>query len=256
MVRIIEHVGRHAKVKTLDLEAELKDKRRFRVAIFGSARIQPGDKVYREVFDLARKVGKAGYDMVTGGGPGLMEAANAGHDVGDKVKRAESIGLVIKLPWENHGNEFLEVAHTYKHFAKRLDTFLVLSDVMVVTKGGIGSLLELSYMWQHLQVHLIEYKPIILIGKMWVDFIKWMKKATLPDNLVSPADFDYIYIARNNREAMAMIDKFNELHRQGKKLRKIECKNAKCVIPKSLLKNKVIKVEKVESSSGKLKSWK
>lgn len=252
MVRLIEHVGNHAKAKTLDLDLELKDKKRFRVAIFGSARIKPGDKVYEEVYHLAEMVGKEGYDVVTGGGPGLMEAANAGHAAGDKTGKAESIGLVIKLPWENRGNEFLEVAHTYKHFSNRLDTFLALSTVMVVTKGGIGSLLELSYMWQHLQVHLVKYKPIILIGKMWEDFIKWMKSATLPDNLVSPEDFDYIYIAKNNREAMAMIKAFDKLHKKEKSLRKIECTGAVCKTPKKIAKVKIIKIVKIENSSKKL----
>jgi uncharacterized protein (TIGR00730 family) len=236
MGRIIEHVGRHAKVKTLDLEAELRKRNRFRVAIFGSARIRPDDKdkVYQHVYELAEMVGKKGYDVITGGGPGLMEAANRGHAAGDKTGKAESIGLVIKLPWENRGNDFLEISHKYKHFSKRLDTFLALSDVMVVTKGGIGSLLELFYMWQHLQVHLVKYKPIILIGEMWEHLIKWMKKETLPDNLVSPEDFDYIYIAKNNKEAMAMIDKFHLLQKSEKVLRKIKCKGAKCLIPRAI----------------------
>jgi len=249
MVRIIEHDGGE-KVKPLDMVSELADKKRFRVAIFGSARIKPGDKVYKEVFNLAKMVGEAGYDVVTGGGPGLMEAANAGHAKGDKLGKAESIGLVIKLPWENKGNAYLEVAHTYKHFSTRLDNFLALSTVMVVTKGGIGSLLELSYMWQHMQVHMIEYKPIILIGKMWEDFIKWMKKATLPDNLVSPEDFDFIYIAKSNKEAMAMINEFSKLHQKEKVLRKIDCSGSNCVTPKLPTKNgKAVKVIPVNTDA-------
>lgn len=220
------------KVRTLDLVSELADKKRFRVSIFGSARIKPGDKVYKQVYGLAKMVGEQGYDVITGGGPGLMEAANAGHAEGDKVGRSESIGLVIKLPWENRGNPFLEVQHRYKHFSNRLDTFLSLSNVMVVTKGGIGSVLELFYMWQHMQVRLVAYKPIILIGEMWEQLIDWMKKTTLPENLVSPEDFDYIYIAKNNKEAMAMINTFKDLHVKEKALRKIECKGSRCVIPK------------------------
>lgn len=231
MQKIIQHVGKQAKVQTLDLERELKNKKRFRVAIFGSARIKPGDKVYKQVYRLARLVGKTGYDLVTGGGPGLMEAANKGHSSGDKENKAESIGLLIKLPWENRGNKYLEISHRYKHFSNRLDTFLALSNVMVVTKGGIGSLLELFYMWQHLQVHLVEYKPIILIGRMWETLIRWMKKATLPDNLVSPGDFDFIYIAKNEKHAMTIIDEFHELYKKEKSMRKILCHGAKCVVP-------------------------
>jgi len=231
MKKIIEHVGPQARVRTLDVAFELGRKNHFRVAIFGSARIKPDDKVYKEVYQLAKMVGTSGFDVITGGGPGLMEAANAGHAAGDKLGKNDSIGLVIKLPWENKGNKFLEIQHRYKHFSTRLDTFLALSNVMVVTKGGIGSLLELFYMWQHMQVHLVNYKPIILIGPMWEQLIKWMKKATLPDNLVSPEDFDYIYVAKNNREAMAIIKEFHLLYKKEHSMRKIDCKGARCVIP-------------------------
>ncbi|MCC6643631.1 LOG family protein [Candidatus Peregrinibacteria bacterium] len=232
-IKIEELVPGHRKVKVhpLDLKKELRRKRRFRVSIFGSARVKRGDRVYKQVFDLAEMIGKKGYDVVTGGGPGLMEAANAGHALGDKENSAESIGLVIKLPWENKGNDYLEIQHRYKYFSKRLDTFLALSDVMVVTKGGIGSMLELFYMWQHLQVFLVEYKPIILIGKMWEELIDWVKKTTLPERLVSPEDFDFIYIAKNNKEAMAMIEKFRNLELKEGQLRRILCKGAHCVIP-------------------------
>lgn len=219
------------KVKKLELAEELKKKNSFRVAIFGSARIKKEDKAYQQVFDLAKLVGANGYDMITGGGPGMMEAANAGHMEGDIKQLSESIGLVIKLPWENKGNPYLEVQHRYKHFSARLDTFLALSNVMVVTKGGIGSLLELYYMWQHLQVHLSPYKPIILIGKMWETLIDWMKKETLPDNLVSTADFDYIYIAHSNKEAMEIIERFHELYQDENSMRKITCNGTRCVIP-------------------------
>lgn len=237
-VKAVELVPGHRKLKvqTLDLKKELRRKERFRVAIFGSARVKQGDKVFKQVFELAEMVGKKGYDVVTGGGPGLMEAANAGHSKGDKDGKAESIGLVIKLPWENRGNDYLEIQHRYKHFSKRLDTFLALSDVMVVTKGGIGSMLELFYMWQHLQVFLVEYKPIILIGKMWEELIDWVKKTTLPENLVSPQDFDFIYIAKNNKEAMEMIEKFRKLDKTEGKLRRIICKGSHCVIPKKTSK--------------------
>ncbi len=253
MKKIIELVGKHAKAKTLDLRLELKKKNHFRIAIFGSARIQAGDRVYKQVFQLAKLIGEAGFDVVTGGGPGLMEAANAGHKAGDTKDLHDSIGLVIKLPWENKGNEYLEIAHRYTHFSRRLDAFLALSDIMVVNKGGIGSLLELYYMWQHLQVNLVEYKPIILIGSMWEDLIKWMKKTTLPEHLVSPEDFDFIYIAKNNREAMAMIKEFHKLNQLEHGLRKIECKGTRCVIPK---KKKTPKTTKATKASKAYKAKK
>lgn len=218
------------RVRRLNLKKELKS-RHFRVAIFGSARIKPGDKSYEQVFDLAASIGSRGYDVVTGGGAGLMEAANSGHMTGDRKNRADSIGLVIHLPFENKGNRYLEVSRRFKHFSQRLDTFLALANVMVVTTGGIGSLLELYYMWQHLQVHHVQYKPIILIGKMWRDLIDWMKKDVLPSHLVSPEDFDYIYIARDNEQAMSMIDTFHRLYLKEGHLRQIACYKAVCAIP-------------------------
>lgn len=225
-------------VKTLDIDKMMRQKKHFRVAIFGSARVKSGDKVYREVAALAEMIGKKGFDVITGGGPGLMEAANKGHARGDTAGKADSIGLVIQLPWENEGNKYLEYQHRFHHFSKRLDTFLALSDVMVVTKGGIGSLLELFYMWQHLQVHHVEYKPIILIGEMWEQLIRWMKKEILSQNLVSPQDFDFIYIAKNTKEAMSMINKFHQLSGSEKTLRRINCRGTRCVIPRKPVRKK------------------
>ncbi|MGL5830743.1 MAG: LOG family protein [Candidatus Altimarinota bacterium] len=228
--------------KRLNLKKELKRKNRFRVAIFGSARVQKGDKVYHQVYDLAKKIGQQGYDLITGGGPGLMEAANSGHTIGDKKSSVDSIGLVIELPFENEGNKFLDISEKYKRFSTRLDTFLALSNVMVVTKGGIGTLLELSYMWQHLQVHHVKYHPIILIGKMWEELIDWMKKDMLTQGLVSPGDFDFIYIAHDNEEAMAIIQKFHQLHKDEGDMRKIICSGSKCIIPELNLQETVLQL--------------
>lgn len=254
----MDSVVKQIKVKKLELKRELNKKKHFRVAIFGSARVKQGDKVYDQVYDLARKIGEAGFDVVTGGGPGLMEAANSGHVAGDRLGRAESIGLIIHLPFENKGNPYLETRHRYRHFSTRLDTFLALSDVMVVTKGGIGSLLELFYMWQHLQVHHVDYKPLILIGEMWEQLIDWMKKEVLPENLVSPEDFDFVYIAKNNEEAFEMIDRFHDLYEKEKKLRRIDCNGSRCVIPKKKAnkqkstKAKIFKIVPIKTGKVKL----
>lgn len=259
MAGIVRGIINRFRVRSLNLEKELKNNR-FRVSIFGSARIKPGDKIYEEVYDLAERIGSRGYDVVTGGGPGLMEAANSGHMVGDAKNRANSIGLVIHLPFESKGNKHLEIRRRFMHFSKRLDTFLSLSHVMVVTTGGIGSMLELYYMWQHLQVHHVAYKPIILIGKMWQDLIDWMKKDVLPGNLVSPDDFNYIYIARDNDQAMSMIDTFHKLYEKEGTLRQIACYKAACEIPKkgepvpkvlSELKQKVNKSAKRSARKSK-----
>ena len=195
--------------RTLDLKKELK-KCKFRIAVFGSARIKMNDRVYKQVFELAKMIGMRGYDLLTGGGPGLMEAASAGHDKGDKKRRAEMIGLTIKLPFEQSTNKFLEYKKDFARFSGRLETFMKLSDVIVVTKGGIGTLLELSYAWQLIQVGHVPFKPIILVGPMWPPLIKWIKKYMLKENLVSAKDFNCIMLVKNNRDAMRAIDTYHK----------------------------------------------
>lgn len=193
----------------LNIHHEL-EKNDFRVAIFGSARIKKGDKVYKQVHDLAKLIGLRGYDIITGGGPGLMQAANEGHAAGDKQNIAESIGLTIQLPHEQFTNEFVEFRKHFKRFAERLETFALLANVFVVTTGGIGTMLELFYMWQLVQVKDIPFKPIILVGEMWQHLIYWVIDYALHDNLISSQDFNYIYIVKNNEEAIKLIDKFNK----------------------------------------------
>lgn len=188
--------------KTFDSELKKHD---FRVAIFGSARIQPKDKVYKFVYNLAKQIGKHRFDLLTGGGPGLMEAANAGHAEGDPNKNSDNIGLAIALPWEAKENKHLEIKRHFNKFSKRLDHFMALSNVVVVTPGGIGTCLELFYTWQLIQVRHINPVPIILVGKMWEELIKWVKKYPLKENLISPHDMDPIHIAKDSRHAMKII---------------------------------------------------
>lgn len=188
--------------KTINSELKKND---FRIAIFGSARIKKDDKIYKQVFALAKDIGKQGFDMVTGGGPGLMEAANAGHNAGDPNHKADDIGLIIKLPWENEGNKHLEIQKEFSKFSNRLDTFMALSSVAVIMPGGIGTCLELFYTWQLIQVGHINPIPIILVGKMWEEMLAWVKKYPIKQGLASKSDIDWIFVAKNNKEAMKMI---------------------------------------------------
>ena len=143
-----------------------EDKGRFRVAIFGSARVKKHDNAYKRVKKLAYELGERGIDVVTGGGPGLMQAANEGHKLGtNKTKSgALSIGIGIKLPWEQKFNKSVEYKEKFNIFSKRLDEFMLVSNVVIVEPGGLGTLLELFYAWQLIQVHHICHMPIILIG--------------------------------------------------------------------------------------------
>lgn len=195
-------------LQMLDVGKELKTGD-FRVAIFGSARVKEGDEVYKQVFELAKAIGSHGYDVVTGGGPGLMEAGNRGHAEGDKEGKAESIGLNIELPFEQTNNAYVEFVQNFEKFSDRLDTFMKLSNVFVVTPGGVGTMLEFFFTWQLLQVGKMDYKPIILVGVMWEKLIHWIIDYALKDGLISSSDFDYIYIVKDNYEAMSLIDRFN-----------------------------------------------
>ena len=145
----------------------------YRIAIFGSARIKEGDQEYNDVFSIAKGLAEAGFDVVTGGGPGIMEAANAGHK--SASKGAHSIGLSIKLPFEQESNKFLDIKKDFDRFSGRLDAFMALSDAVVVATGGIGTILELFYTWQLIQVQHLCETPIILFGEMWPPLINWMK---------------------------------------------------------------------------------
>ncbi len=180
-------------------------KDRFRVAIFGSARIRPNDAIFEEVMHLARDIAKKDIDVVTGGGPGIMEAANIGHQMGSNGK-SESIGLTIQLPWENEGNHHLDKQQHFQKFSNRLETFMDLSNVIVVMPGGIGTCLELFYAWQLMQVRHICSVPIIVYGKMWHELVEWVKKYPLKDKLISPEDMYNIFCVESEEEIMKIVN--------------------------------------------------
>ena len=119
----------------------------FRVVVFGSARIKPEDDLYKEVYKIGYKVGKLGSDLVTGGGPGLMDAANKGHieATPNPDNNSKSIGIRIQLPFEEEDSGNLDLKVDFKTFAKRLDAFMEISDMIIVTPGGVGTLLAVSY---------------------------------------------------------------------------------------------------------------
>ena len=200
------------------MSKELK-KSEFRVTIFGSARLKPKDKTYQMVYKLAKDIGEKGFDVVTGGGPGLMEAANAGHSEGDKKHKADNIGLTIQLPWEAKGNKHLEIKKHFNKFSSRLDHFMALSRAVVIMPGGIGTCLELFYTLQLVQVKHIKPVPIILVGSMWKNLYNWIIKNPVKKGLVSPKDLNDVYYAKNNKEAMEIIMKEHKKFLRGGKRR-------------------------------------
>ena len=175
----------------------------YRVSIFGSARIKPDTEEYKGVYTLAKELAENGADIVTGGGPGLMEAANAGAKEGSS--KSKSFGIRIDLPFEATPNEHLDIKFYHKRFSSRLDEFMRISHAVVVTPGGIGTLLELLYTWQLIQVNHISARPIILVGDMWNGFLDWIKSEPLKAQLLDKSDFDNIIIVKNVHEVTKLL---------------------------------------------------
>ena len=186
---------------------KLIDPTHFRVSIFGSARTNKEDDVYKQVYGFAKTMAEEGIDIVTGGGPGLMEAANAGHAAGDPRNEAQSIGLTVRLPFESSGNQYLELERHFDKFSNRLDTFVSISHAAVIMLGGIGTCLEFFYVWQLIQVKHIYQMPIILIGEQWEGLLDWIVKYPLKSKLLNKEDLDVIHVVKNNEEAVALIKK-------------------------------------------------
>src|SRR5262249_15406463 len=163
---------------------------RYRVTIFGSARARPGSFVYDEVKRVAGALAEMGCDIITGGGPGLMQAANEGAATASAPERHRSVGIRVELPFEQEVNPFVEQAFEHKTFFSRLHHFVLTSDAFVVAPGGIGTVLELMMIWQLLQVRHLHDTPLILVGKMWADLLEWARAhlVTSQPPLANPED--------------------------------------------------------------------
>jgi uncharacterized protein (TIGR00730 family) len=179
----------------------------YRVTIFGSARIQPGTPAYEGVKKLAATLTEMGCDILTGGGPGLMQAANEGAHSADSRSLHRSVGINIELPFEQQVNPFVSLAYGHRTFFSRLHHFMIVSDAFVVVPGGIGSLLELSLAWQLLQVRKLYNTPLILVGKMWSDLVEWARKSMLIEGseLASEVDFTIPHCVNTIEETIAII---------------------------------------------------
>jgi len=155
---------------------------RYRVTIFGSARIPQDHWVYAAVRDVAEELTRLGCDIVTGGGPGLMEAANEGTKRADPNAAERSVGIRVQLPFEQNVNAFVTQAYEHRTFFTRLHQFVLMSDAFVVMPGGIGTLLEATMIWQLLQVGHLQGTPLILVGKMYGELLAWCRDHMLrPD---------------------------------------------------------------------------
>jgi uncharacterized protein (TIGR00730 family) len=178
---------------------------RYRVTIFGSARVKPGTFGYEETKRLAAALAGMGCDIITGGGPGLMQAANEG--AAAAPDRAHSFGIRVDLPFEQEVNAFVTEAFEHRTFFTRLHQFVLSSDAFIVAPGGIGTVLETMMIWQLLQVRHLQDTPLILVGKMWPGLIDWARNSMLAVDppLANPEDMTIPRCAVNADEVIAVI---------------------------------------------------
>lgn len=179
---------------------------RYRVTIFGSARAKPGTFAYEETKRVSRALAEKGCDIITGGGPGLMQAANEGVDLAGAAK---SMGIRVDLPFEQEVNPFVELAFEHRTFFTRLHHFVLASDAFIVAPGGIGTVLETMMIWQLLQVRHLEHTPLIMVGKMWSGLIEWVRESMLSYEtpLINPEDVEVPVCVANADEAIAIIER-------------------------------------------------
>ena len=180
---------------------------RYRVTIFGSARAKAGTFGYEETKRVAAALAEMGCDIITGGGPGLMQAANEGAAAAPGHSR--SIGIRVDLPFEQEVNAFVTEAFEHRTFFTRLHQFVLTSDAFIVAPGGIGTVLETMMVWQLLQVRRIENTPLILVGKMWPGLIEWARGAMLSTDspLANVEDMEIPRCVSNADEAISLIRK-------------------------------------------------
>ncbi len=183
------------------------------VSIFGSARTQPNDAYYELTVRVAEKIVESGYGVITGGGPGIMEAGNKGAHLGGGT----SVGLNIDLPFEQHDNPYIDSDKNldFDYFFVRKVMFVKYSQGFVVMPGGFGTLDELFEAMTLIQTHKIEKFPIILVGKdFWQGLMDWIK-STLLDRFqnISPKDLDLIHLVDNEDEVITILDSFYQEYR-------------------------------------------
>lgn len=178
---------------------------RYRVTIFGSARSKPGGFAYEETKRAAAALAEMGCDIITGGGPGLMQAANQGAASG--AGNCESVGIRVALPFEQDVNAFVTQAFEHRTFFTRLHQFVLTSDAFIVAPGGIGTVLETLMIWQLLQVRHLQDAPLLLVGPMWPGLVSWARTAMLSHDppMANVLDFEIPRCVAGADEAVAVI---------------------------------------------------
>jgi uncharacterized protein (TIGR00730 family) len=175
------------------------------VTIYGSARIIPKDDLYIQTTEIARRLGELGFSIITGGGPGIMEAANKGAaEAGVK-----SVGLNIELPIEQACNVYASKVISFKHFFVRKVMLVKYAIAFVIMPGGLGTLDELTEVLTLIQTHKIRPFPVILYdSKFWKGFLEWLRATVLTRGYVSEEDFDLLRVCDDPNSVIETVQKW------------------------------------------------
>jgi uncharacterized protein (TIGR00730 family) len=172
------------------------------VSVFGSARVHEDSRVYAEAREVGRLLAQAGFAVVTGGGPGAMEAANRGARDGGGV----SVGFNIELPHEQHENPYLDISVTFKHFYARKTMFVKAAEGFVIFPGGFGTLDELFESLTLIQTGKVLHFPVVLFdSRYWQPLLEWIRGRLLADGMISPDDLELLSVTDDRSEAVATI---------------------------------------------------
>lgn len=175
------------------------------VSIFGSARVRPGDEPYERTVIIARKLAENGFNVITGGGPGIMEAGNKGA----RERKASSIGLNIMLPLEQEPNPFSNVKLDFQYFFVRKVMFVKYAQAYIGMPGGLGTLDEIFEALTLIQTRRIKPFPVILVGRdYWSGLIDWIKGTLLEQHYISDTDMDLFSVMDDPDEVVRTIKRY------------------------------------------------
>jgi uncharacterized protein (TIGR00730 family) len=172
------------------------------VSIFGSSRIKPKSAIYKDTVKVSRLLVESGFNVISGGGPGVMEAANRGA----AEARGKSVGLHIELPSEQQPNEYANIRLSFRYFFIRKVMFVKYSVAYIILPGGFGTLDELFEALTLIQTKRIRYFPVILLdSQFWEGLLDWAKKTLIKERTISESDFDIFNIVDTPEDAVAII---------------------------------------------------
>jgi uncharacterized protein (TIGR00730 family) len=181
------------------------------VSVFGSARLKPDSHYYQLAVQVARELVKHGFNVLTGGGPGIMEAANKGA----QEQKGDSVGVAIELPHEESANKFIDRGRlaTFRHFFVRKVMFVKYAHGFVVMPGGFGTFDEFFEAMTLVQTRKTKAFPIVLMGsEYWKGLVDWIKTTVVQEKMISPDDVDMFYVTDDPVEAATIIENFYKKH--------------------------------------------